>query len=57
LKGPVLDVFRQSGVYDFLGDSRFFLSPHRAMAATLSDWGRADEYLDATSYDDVNEEG
>jgi SulP family sulfate permease len=47
VKGPVLDVFRRSGLYDRLGADHFFLSPHRAVRYVLTKWGKSADYLDA----------
>ncbi|WP_457651609.1 SulP family inorganic anion transporter [Rhodocaloribacter sp.] len=47
VKGPVLDVFRRSGLYDQLGADHFFLSPHRAVRYVLAKWGKSADYLDA----------
>ncbi|WP_456427280.1 SulP family inorganic anion transporter [Rhodocaloribacter sp.] len=47
VKGPVLDVFQRSGLYDRLGADHFFLSPHRAVRYVLTKWGKSADYLDA----------
>ncbi len=50
VKGPVLDVFQRSGLYDQLGADHFFLSPHRAVRYVLTKWGRSEDYLDAVPH-------
>jgi SulP family sulfate permease len=45
VKGPVLDVARESGLLSALGEDHFHLSPHRALSQALSKHGRLEDYL------------
>jgi SulP family sulfate permease len=45
VKGPVLDVARESGLLSALGEDHFHLSPHRALSQALSKHGRLQDYL------------
>lgn len=52
VKEPVLEVLRDSGVFEEIGEDRFHLSPHRAVHAILEGWGRAEPYLDRVNLPD-----
>ncbi len=45
-KGPIRKVLRKSGLWDRIGEGRFFLNPHLAVSSILEEWGDEEAYDD-----------